>query len=162
GCGDAGPTPDGLAPTCLPDGCCVPDLCQPSHFWVNGEYLLWWIKDGTGPALVTTSPQGTPIGAAGILGQRTTSVLFSGTDLDYSDRSGGRFSAGYWFDSNQCIGIDGSFLFLGQRSAEFSAGSAGNPILARPFFNVTPGFPIGEARELVAFPAVLNGMVTVQ
>jgi hypothetical protein len=164
GCGDAPPSAglDCGGPSCLPECCCGPDLCRPYRFWVNGEYLLWWIKDGSGPPLVTASPAGTPAKFAGVIGQDNTRILFSGKDLEYDDRSGGRFSGGVWFDPAMCFGLDGSFFFLGQRTASFTAGSTGDPTLARPFINQTPGFPVGQASELVSFPGALNGTVVVQ
>jgi hypothetical protein len=164
--GYSGGPPDGAdcgGPGCLPECCVGPDCCRPFRAWVNAEYLLWWIKNGSGPALVTTSPPGTSQNAAGVLGMDGTRTLFSGHDLEYNLRSGGRFGAGIWFDPGMCFGMDGSFLFLGQRTVGFTAGSTGNPILARPFFNLTPGDTTnGPASELVAFPGVVNGMVAVQ
>ena len=47
--------------------------------------------------------------------------------------------------------------FLGQRTVHFNAGSGGDPILARPIFDVLAG---RESAELVAFPGLLAGGVS--
>jgi hypothetical protein len=165
------------------DGCCFsPHCCWTPLWWIrpstwciwdhfrnvdpgyepciygSAEYLLWWIKDSNLPALVTTSPPGTPRQMAGVLGAPGTSVLFGGTGISNEERSGGRFTIGWWCDDCRTIGLEGSFLFLGERSTRFDASSPGLPILARPFFDVLAG---QEASELVAFPGVVGGRVSV-
>lgn len=129
---------------------------EPHWLWFRGEYLLWWMKESPVPALVTTSPLGTPRELAGVLGAPGTAVLFGGDGNP--ERSGGRFTLGFWFDDEQTIGLESTTFFLGERSMTFRDQSAGVPILARPFFNVLTGM---EASELVAFPGVLAGNVAV-
>jgi hypothetical protein len=104
---------------------------------------------------VTASPPT----SGGILGQPGTVVLFGG-HTDNEERSGGRFQAGYWLDCQQTYGIEGSYFFLGSRSVNFAAGSAGagSAVIARPFFNVLAG---AEDAELVSVPGVLTGTVGV-
>src|SRR6056297_3074011 len=53
-----------------------PRLFRPPHYWVTAESLLWFGKGRTMPALVTTSPAGTPQVDAGVLGRPGTQVLF--------------------------------------------------------------------------------------
>jgi hypothetical protein len=133
------------------DGCPCPSECCPCCncfggqdrcMWFSGEYLGWATKHASAPALVTTSPQT----SGGVLGHPGTSVLFGGP-LDFEDQSGGRFTIGYWFDGCATFGIEGVFMFLAERSDNFSASSNGNPLLARPFFNVVTG---AEDAELIA------------
>jgi hypothetical protein len=165
----------GPAPDCCegPDVCC--DDCdngcgwcpfwrrcgrcfdEPSTFWISGEYLLWFIKPSQFPALVSTGPPGT---SNGVLGAPGTQVLFGGT-VNNELRSGARISAGGWFDADKDLGLEGSLLFLAQRSVNFAARSAGGPgsmLLSRPFFNVVAG---QEFVEQVAFPNLLAGGVAV-
>jgi hypothetical protein len=130
---------------------------QPSCFWASGEYLLWWIKDSQFPPLVTTSPLGTPRQFAGVLGAPGTQSLFGGS-VENDVRSGARLNIGFWFDDCQTVGLEGSFLFLGERSTNFTAGTPGFPILARPIFDVQAGM---EASQLVSFPGVLAGSVAI-
>jgi hypothetical protein len=144
---------------CKPKSCCK-CLCGPSgRFWIRGEYLLWWTKGDSLPPLVTTSPTGTPRPQAGVLGQPGTVILFGDEDVNDGARSGGRFTVGTWLDDCQTWGIEGDYFALGEEVTEFSASSLGDPILARPFFNVITG---QQDSELVAFPGIVTGSVNVR
>jgi len=136
-----------------------------NRWWVNGEYLMWWMKGQSLPALVTT---GSPNDAVpGALGQPNTVLLYGNGHVSEDVRSGLRFRAGWWFDDEHTIGLDGSFFYLAQRSVNFNAGSNGSPPLFRPYMNT--GFPAGqglptqpfEDTEIVAFPGVAAGGITV-
>jgi hypothetical protein len=122
-----------------------------SCFYARGEYLLWWTKHSDIPPLVTTSPPGTPVAQAGVLGADGTQVLFGG-QVDPEERSGARLTLGWWFDQEHTIGIEGSGFFLGERTTRFAASSAGDAILARPFYDVTAGM---EASELVSYTGIV-------
>src|SRR5438067_2103817 len=52
------------------------------QFWVTGDYLFAWMRGDNVPALVTTSPAGTPRNFAGVPGGSSTSVLYGGTVND--------------------------------------------------------------------------------
>ncbi len=166
--------PNGVASPFSGAGCCdtgtVPDCCMPgwgcfgvgadqSHFWMNGEYLLWWMRDSRLPPLVTTSPTGTPFNQAGVLGTPGAGVLLGDSKIKHDERSGGRFSLGWWCDDCHTLGFDANFFFLGQRTVNFLAGSGGDPILARPFVDAITG---RETSQLVAFPGQLAGSVRVE
>jgi hypothetical protein len=130
---------------------------------VSAEYLLWNIKNQQIPALVTTSPNGTPQALAGVLPQATTLFPSEGSLWD-GLRSGARLTMGMWFTEDQCLGIESSSFFLGQNSNDFIYSSTGTPILARPFTNVPTSLlaPLpGQLSELVAYPGVLSGSVSV-
>jgi hypothetical protein len=130
--------------------------CPPAgRFWVSGEYLLWWIRNSNLPPLVTASP----LASAAVLGQPGTVVLFGGR-TDNEERSGGRFRAGFWLDDRQTFGLEGSYFFLGSRSVNFTAGSAGagSAVIGRPFFNALTG---AEDAELVSVPGALTGATAV-
>jgi hypothetical protein len=105
--------------------------------------------------LVTTGPAS----SFGIIGNNGTQVLFGGP-IDYGAFSGGRFTLGYWFDNCQTCAIEGNFMFLGQKSVNFSAASnsAGSPLLARPFVDAVTGQQMAEP---VSFPGELAGGVNV-
>src|SRR5258706_15506345 len=68
-------SPQGQTPQCgcqgncgwISDGCCG-DSCCVSRNTARLEYLLWFGRGQNIPALVTTSPQGTPQAEAGVLG----------------------------------------------------------------------------------------------
>ena len=124
-------------------------------WWVRGEYLLWWTDGMRTPPLVTTSPNGTPQAAAGVLDQGAT-TLFGG-DLLTDSRSGGRIRFGTWLDEGRCIGVEAEYFALDDIHEDFVGNSTGDPILARPFFNALTN---AEDSELVAFPGVVSGTVT--
>ncbi len=127
-----------------------------SPFWGNAEYLHWWVRGGNAPPLVTTSPDNTAQASAGVL--PTATVLFGGERLNEAGRSGGRFTAGYWFDPCRTLALESSTLFLGAVDEVFNATSGGSPILARPFFNVLTN---ANDANLVAFPGIVLGNINV-
>jgi len=127
-------------------------------FWAEVDYLAWTVKGDRPPALVTTSPAGTPSPQAGVLGLPTTTVLFGDSSVNGGWRSGGRLQAGYWFDPQHTRGIEASFFELQDASTSFAADSSTTPILGRPFINALVNQP---ASLLVAFPGSITGSVAV-
>lgn len=127
----------------------------PSLGWVEADYLLWWMQGSRLPPLVTASPPGTPLNSAGVLGTPGTTVLFGGTPVNASARSGGRLFLGAWLDECQRFGVEGNFLYLENRAANF-ASPGGDAIVGRPFSNAVTGAP---AAQQVSFPGVLQGTV---
>ncbi|HUT08976.1 MAG TPA: BBP7 family outer membrane beta-barrel protein [Thermoguttaceae bacterium] len=132
-------------------------LC--GRFEARGEYLLWWTQGSGVPPLVTTSPAGTQAEQAGVLGQETTTILFGGESLAESSRSGGRITMTYWLQPNRCTGIEASYLGIGKQTSAFYADSDGDPILARPFFNIRNGGDDEQDSLLVAFTTRAEGRV---
>src|SRR5262245_37421473 len=129
---------------------CLP--CQ--RFYAQAEYLHWWTRGQRIPALVTTGPVTTPEDIRGALGAPGTQILFGNERLDALGQSGGRFTAGYWFDDCCQTALEGSYFFLGQGSQNFLATSDQFPVLARPFFNVNTGT---QDRQLTASPGTSPG-----
>jgi Putative beta barrel porin-7 (BBP7) len=119
-----------------------------SPFWIEADYLLWTVKGDKLPALVST----------GTLGAPGTTVLFGDSAVNDRWRSGGQIKAGYWFDPQHNWGIEGSFFGLQDVSTGFNASSSGNPVLARPFFNVQTGL---QDTQLIASPAVGSGQIAI-
>ncbi len=171
----------GLGPESCPTGQCGGD-CRPPcgphcpcgspwKYWVRAEYLLWWTDGMKVPPLATTSPAGTPVGNAGVLGMPGTTILFGGTDVMEDSQSGGRILLGMWLGGCDSLGIEAEYFGLDRNSLAFSADSdaQGSPILARPFFNVNPRDdgtgdfdpPARRDSELVAYPDILAGGVRV-
>lgn len=144
-------TPCGQVPPC--------EFCTPAPgvgptCWVSTEDLLWWIRKGNTPPLVTTGdPNATVPGA---LGQPGTQVLFGGHGtIDPGQFSGLRSTLGLWLDDSWGLELSG-FLFE-NRSVHFARASdaAGNPPLYIPFESNTPG-ATGEASYTIADP-LFNG-----
>jgi hypothetical protein len=130
---------------------------QPS-VWVDTDYLLWWMRSGSIPILVTTSQ----LASAGILGLPGTVPLAGGSSVNLGVFSGIRLGLGCWIDEFQTIGLEGNWFTLGSRSWSLAVGNQGNPgasVVARPFFNAVSG---SEDSELVAAGGLLAGTVQVQ
>ena len=146
---------DPCSPYATLDSCGLNSWTRQSRFWIDGDYLLWWMEGGWVPVLVTS---GTPA-SAGVLGNPETTVLFGGARINNDVRSGGRFSGGFWLDACQEFGIEGDYLTLENRAERFVASSSGNPMLARPFFNIVGGV---EDSHVIAFPGFAAGSVSVR
>jgi hypothetical protein len=149
--------------TADPGGVCWPELgaCGDSaRLWLRGQYLLWWTEGNPLPALVSTSPQDTPLDQAGIPGTPGYEVLFGDQSIADEDRGGGWLTFGYWFDDRRDVGLQVDWFLVGndKSTGNFVADSDGTPILAHPFENVVLGQP---AAALVAFPDVVAGEVGV-
>jgi hypothetical protein len=127
-----------------------------NRLWVQTDYLHWWTKGNHLPALLTTSSPGTDRADAGVLGRTDTSTLLGNGRIDDRARSGGRLAIGYWLDDDHQTGLETIWFTLGdpERPASFSLASQGDPILARPFFNLQGS---RQDSELVAFPGVVDG-----
>ncbi len=127
-------------------------------FWVSGEYLLWWVRQGPLPvALLTANPDPLVFPTQATQG---TQVLFgsgSNNGLNFGTFSGGRITAGVWFDPGHVLGLEGSGFLLQSRSINYTTATAGDGAglsIGIPF-NVTnpvPGFPFGE--NALAFPFI--------
>jgi hypothetical protein len=159
---------DGRCPDCNASShCCSTGnfydsgLLSRSKMWVRPELGLWWLQGYSVPPLVTTSPISTDRTLAGRLDQTGTAILYGGDLIANTLRAGGRIRVGLWFDPCQTRGLDVSYLGLASGDDKFSASSAANPILARPFYNVEPTF-VGPDAELVAYPGMLSGNIQTQ
>ncbi|MFL5330602.1 MAG: BBP7 family outer membrane beta-barrel protein [Gemmataceae bacterium] len=134
-----------------------------SRWYITGEYLYWWLRDGGLPVLVTTGPTTDPVPGVldPVLGPNTR-VLFGNDNLDTQGRSGVRVEAGRWFGPCQSWAIEGGVFFLGQRASSFHAegnGQPGSTVIARPFFEANRRL---ENVEYVNFPGVLRGAIDIR
>ena len=136
--------------------CGLPCCSPPGRFWLRADYLMWWTNGMRLPPLVTTSPQGTPVADAGVLPGAT--ILYGNNTVADYGRSNFRTSWGLWLDNCHVWGIEGDYFTIGQGASNYSRYSTGDPILARPFYDVEN---ITQNRELVAYPDVVEGTITV-
>jgi len=133
--------------------CCFEGICgPPGRFWFRADYLLWWTKGTRLPPLVTTSSQNDN----GVLGNTTTEILFGDQLVNDHSRSNVRIGTGFWLDHCQRLGVEFDWYNLGQNGTNFYASSTGNPLLARPFYDVLNE---RQAAELVAKTGVIRGDV---
>ncbi len=136
----------------------MPVCSPPGRFWLRADYLMWWTSGTDLPPLVTTSPQGTPVAEAGVLGYPNTSILYGNQTIGNDGRSGFRTTLGMWLDACHVWNLEFDYLDLGGQANSYSRTSTGDPILARPFFNVQTN---AQASELVAYPNTVEGTVSV-
>ena len=126
------------------------------RLWFRGESLLWWIRGGQTPPLLTTSPGSTAQTQAGVLGQTDTTILFGDQQMNTGLHAGARISFGLWLDACEESGLEFSYSILGQNTQTYSNASTGIPILARPFFDVNPAVA-AESSQLIAYPNAFGG-----
>ncbi|NLX56357.1 MAG: BBP7 family outer membrane beta-barrel protein [Planctomycetaceae bacterium] len=144
-----------------PNSCCAcGNWCAP-NWYGQADLLIWWFKGNQVPALVTTSPDGTPRAQAGVLGEPGTEILMGGSGIDDNYRPGVRLTVGRWLDDCQINGLEATWFSVGDgaNSGNFFAESVGtplSPILARPFYNINLA---REDAQLVAFEENGNGVI---
>jgi hypothetical protein len=118
-------------------GCCRDRGCC----WFNAEYLAWRVSRQNMPVLLATFPNGTSeasIMNGTALGGRS---LIDAGNLPSDDRSGGRFTFGFWLPHCDDLGLEASYFFLGTRTSSAAFASGGSPILAIPFIDDATGQP---------------------
>jgi hypothetical protein len=98
--------------------------------------LLWWLKKGDLPALVTTSSDPTQLG---ILGRPTTRVVFGGPDVGAEPFGGGRFAMTAMIDKVWSLEAGGFFLSQNSRSFRAAGGGTTGQLLAIPVINALTG-----------------------
>lgn len=131
-------------------------VSYPRHY-ISLDALLWFVQTDHLPALVTTSPIGTPQNEAGVLGLSSTTVLFGNQSVNGQMRPGGRVQGGVWLDPLQTVAVEGHYYALATASTNyfasgtFAPGPSGGPILARPFFDDNPTVN-AQSSALVAYP----------
>jgi hypothetical protein len=136
---------------------CVLCDCAHDRIWFRSEFLGWWTKGFAVPPLVTTSPAGTDISQAGVLGAPGTSVLLGNKDLLGGFQPGERFVLGTWFGHTQTWGIEASYLQLNPQSDIRQFNGATTPILARPFFDTSTN---AQDAQTVNFPGQQSGTIS--
>lgn len=127
--------------------------------WVNTAYNLWFAKaQPTNYPFVTTSAPN----EGGQLGQPTTTVLHSRTDLGYGVFSGFKIDGGFFSDDSRRWGLYASGFLTEQKANTFNAASdaTGQPLLARPFYDLSSPNPTSGV-QLVSFPTYAAGSVSV-
>jgi hypothetical protein len=124
--------------------------------------LLWWTRGKHLPPLVTTGAPDDEF--PGALGQPGTIVLLGDKTVDDQIRSGFQFTAGYWFESDQVLGLEASVFYLEPHGTQFTASSDGTTVLARPFVAAGSGGDdeiVQEQALVLALPGVSTGGVRV-
>lgn len=159
GCADPACADPWCAPPVAQEFCCPEPACCDMGFG-RVEYLMWWSHGRNTPPLATTSPNGTPQAAAGVLGEPDTTVLFGG---DYGEelRNGLRVTVGRTLGTTGEFSLNGRFYGIQDSTENYSISSTGSdPILVRPFYNVVLA---QQDALLVSFPGITSdGTINVQ
>lgn len=106
-------------------------------FKVYGEYLVWWLRRGYAPPILTA---GTPA-TQGVLGQPGTRVIYGDEWLEtrHDDRFiGGRFGA-EWMHRSGEIGLEGRVFFLERDSTYKTIKERTDPLMALSYYDVKAG-----------------------
>lgn len=135
--------------------CCTSSCC--GSYYARAEFLYWWLSGDAYPPLVTTSPDDTPRVDAGVLGEDDTSILFGNDTLNGGGRAGVRTVFGVYL--TDCTRLEGDWFTLGSKGSQFNHSSDGDPILARPFFNLSSG---QQDANLIAYPGVFDGRIDIR
>ncbi|MFO0807333.1 MAG: BBP7 family outer membrane beta-barrel protein [Gemmataceae bacterium] len=122
----------------------MPDA-QPCSYivWGNAEYLYWVMRDSQLPVLLAQGPTPAIDPATGFPSATAVppiaTVLAGNSSTVPQERSGMRFTLGFWFNRCQNWGIDGSYFMLAKRGTSYEyagTGTEGNGIdTFRPFTN---------------------------
>jgi hypothetical protein len=148
-------TPDSPTPLAAePQGMLCDAPPSPDRLHFDAEYVLWWLREGRVPPLVTT---GSPA-SQGLLGQPDTRALYGDDRLEtrHGDKFNGvRMGLGYWFDDEHSLGVEGNGFLLERDSTYFKAVSDGSVLLARPYFNALNG---GPASDILAGPSAAGAL----
>ncbi len=105
-------------------------------FLVEGEYLMWWVKDGQVPALITTGVPGDDTPTRRARAARHECAFSAATWITRGDQEAALPEA-CWLNDCQTVGIEGSYFFLGGRSVRFdriSRQGLGSGLMCSPFF----------------------------
>lgn len=129
--------------------------------WFGSAEALLWFRDGDRlPPLVTTGPT-TDQNTAGELGAAGTQTLFGDENTLNDLGVGGRLTIGTWLDEQHCRSIVARVWYGGQTDDGFSANSDNFAVLARPFTNFSDGDSGIQDTQLVNFPSVNQGNLSV-
>lgn len=125
-----------------------------SKAYVVAEGLKFFPKGANAPALLTTSPLGTPQEQAGVIGAPGTEVLIGDSEFDDEGLYGGRIALGLWTMGAEYIGFEFNYMGFDNGGTTFATESTfqpdnGGSILAIPFFDVATG---AEDSLILAFP----------
>jgi hypothetical protein len=132
----------------LPAGACDGGPGGGCQLYFGADYLLWKVRNTTIPttasvlpvgvlAVDTTDLQTTNLTQAGVPGGtpttgfvpaliRSSAVFPNGNSIDAGTHSGGRFTGGFWADSDQTWGLEASFFVLERLGTDFTATSGNN------------------------------------
>ncbi len=136
-------------------------LLQQLHFRV--EAAQFYQTASNLPALVTGGPQATAQNLVGQIGRTDTTFLLGNSPTNTNPvltnrdpKTGFRTSIGSWLDRSRSRGILFRAFDTGAWDTNFVADQTQNPVMTRPFFDVTAN---AQSTALIAYPNVATGNV---
>jgi hypothetical protein len=115
-----------------------------ADFWLNADYLVWWISHGQLPTLVGSIP--ITDAQAGQIGNITTLYGGGTGTLQYHAQSGLRLSTGLWLEESHTFGVDASFFQLEQKTQGGNFASPGDPVVGPVFYD-----PVQNRETIILF-----------
>ncbi|WP_197454389.1 BBP7 family outer membrane beta-barrel protein [Stieleria varia] len=129
--------------------------------WFGSIELLHMARKGDRlPALVTTGPD-TDSDTAGELNVAGTRSLVGNDAYLRDGQPGGRLTLGTWLNQYQSRSLVFRGWASGEETYDFNANQDSFSVLARPFFNVTDGQTAAQDTQLIVFPELANGDISV-
>ncbi len=130
----------------------LPPHVTPDRAWFTADYLMGFARpEHTIAPLVTTSSTPTSP-TAGAIGDPGTSIVVGDT-LHFNQQSGFRLNAGFYVDNNGLFSVegDGMYYLPSHFHSNTQSDATGNPIIARPIFDVATG---SEMAYISSQPAI--------
>ena len=129
------------------------------RYWISLEYLAAQGKGRPLPPIVITAPSGTPI-ANMTLNNSDAEATFGDDEIGGNIQNGVCLDIGHWLTPSKSIGIGLKLFGFESDDVTYLEASAGDPIIAIPFFNSAPGINDNDSL-LVAFPGVSSGQINI-
>ncbi len=123
---------------------------------LEADYLLWWLKAAPTPPLITSS---TDPADSGIIGNRTTTVLFGGRDTQYGVDSGLRLFLDYRLNDVWSVQLGGFLMEQQARGLTAASDANGSPAVAIPFIDSFDG---RAQSSILAVEGALAGSASVR
>lgn len=128
---------------------------SPSAGWtVSAEYVIWWLRRGYLPPVLTTSSPS----SQGLLGQPDTRMVYGDERLEtrHNDQFIGTRFALEWLDATESLGLEGRAFFLERDSTYFTLKQRSQSLLALTYFDGVRG---EQASIIVAGPDPQRGLL---
>ena len=125
--------------------------------WGGADYLFWFTRPQASPPLIQ-AVSGVSAGATTFNASQAV-TLFPYSDIDYGIVSGVRGTFGFWFNSIQTIGLEGTYMWFGEASLRDGFLSDASFVLGRPFIDATTG---GNSLYQVSSPGTVDGLIAVR
>ncbi|MEL6108354.1 MAG: BBP7 family outer membrane beta-barrel protein [Planctomycetota bacterium] len=138
-------------------GCDRGSLGICSDRWFGSVELLLMYREGDRlPPLVSTGPDADS-DTAGEIGQVGTQIVIGNQRILDDMTAGGRLNLGLWLDDYMDRSLVARAWFAGEETFGFFANQDSQPVLVRPFFNVTDGQTPAQDTQIIAFPNLADG-----